>query len=105
MTPVEKRDWKEIVAKSNGQAVFVPDALVEDVKKWAEQREAFNKIVNDIAQKENGLKVTFTNVMYKLQEYFAENGKPEIWSMDMGFNTEALKEGVYILNVQEPRKM
>lgn len=104
MTDVPKRDWDKIVKESNGQAVFVPDALIEKTKAWSAKRDAFNKLINDIAKDENALKVEFTNLMYAVQAYFAENGKPEIWSMDIGFDTNALKEGVFILNLSEARK-
>ena len=100
-----KRDWKKVVSESNGSSVFVPDSLVEQAKKWSESRDEFNTLINGVAEKENTLKVKFTNLMYEIQKYFADNGRPEIWSMDMGFDTNALKEGQFVVNIQEPRKM
>lgn len=99
-----KRDWDKIVKESNGSVVQIPEALLGKTKAWSEKRDDFNKLINEVAKKENDLKVTFTNLMYEIQSYYAENGRPEIWSMDLGFNTDALKEGVYILNISEPRK-
>lgn len=100
-----KRDWDKVVKESNGALVHVPEALLEKSKKWSEKRDDFNKFINEVAKKENDLKVTFTNLMYEIQSYYAENGHPDIWSMDIGFETNALKEGIFILNIQEPRKM
>lgn len=104
MEQAPKRTWRELVESSNGQMVFLPESLLESATKWSAERDAFNAKINEISQMENSLKKSFVNLMYDIQKHYADAGRPEIWGMDVGFNTEALKEKVFILNITEPRK-
>lgn len=103
MTEV-KRDWSKIVEESKGMSLFVPDAFTEAVKKWNDARLELNKVINSLAAQENEVSHSFRNTMYDIQKYFADNGKPEIWTKDIGFDLNALAEGVFILNITESRK-
>ena len=108
MLDIEKtkvaRDWKKIVADSKGTQVFLPETLLEDVKKWQTMRSEFNKFISEIAQKEIQVNVVFQNLMLKIREYYAENGMSDIWVKDVGIENEALKEGQFILNITDEQR-
>ncbi len=101
---VVQRDWKKVVEESKGQSIFVPDRFLDAVKKWNDARLELNQVINSLAARENDVSHIFRNTMYDMQKYFAENGKPDIWTKDIGFDTNALAEGVFILNIVEGQK-
>lgn len=104
MNEVVKIDWKKRVEESGGQSSFVPEALKADVEKWHESRMAFQKKVNDLAKEEVNLNVMFQNLILKIREYFAENGHNDIWTADVGFDTNALRDGEFVINITENNK-
>ena len=98
-TNIPKRDWKTIVEGSKGAMFFAPTALEGKLKEWQEKRSAFSKEANRLAKIEAEIGVMFTQIIHDLRAHFSDNGIPEVWTMDIGFNTEALKEGQFILNI------
>ena len=95
----EKRNWKEIVDKSNGTSMFLPEKFLETAKAWQERRVAFEKKVADLAAEESSIANVFQNLIFSIRTHYAENGRPEIWTSDVGFNSEALKDGEYIFDI------
>lgn len=103
-TPTAARDWKQIVADSKGTMHFVPSALNEDAKNWQGKRVEFQKEVNRIAKTENEIGLAFNKLIFDIRTYLAENGVENVWTADIGFNTEALKDGVFILNITKAER-
>jgi hypothetical protein len=103
-TPVGPRDWKKIVAESAGLQRFIPSELTADAKAWQEKRLAFMKKVNEISKMENDVSLTFTTLIYKIREAFEAAGVDGAWSMDVGFEMNALKDGEYIINITPNQK-
>lgn len=99
-----QRDWKTIVSKSDGAQVFVPEKLIPAVKKWAQMRDEFNSLINSIAKAEVEVGVQFQNLILDMRKYFADAGQKDIWIKDVGIETEALKEGVYVLNISDDKR-
>lgn len=96
----EPRDWENIVETHKETMHFLPEALLEEAKAWESNRSSFEKEATELARKNASLDLQLRQLMQKIREYFAENGiDDEVWVKDIGFNTEALKEGKYILNI------
>lgn len=93
------RDWKKIVEDHKDSMFFVPSALTDKAKEWQNKRLGFQKEVNRVAEIENEIGLMFTQLIYEIRKYYAENGIENIWTMDIGFNTEALKDGQFVLNI------
>lgn len=102
MTDTTKRDWKDIVKKSEGSMFFAPEKFLEKIKEWHTRRSEFNKRINEIAKGEVEISVMLQNIMLDLRTYLSENGQNEIWSKDLGFESTALKDGEFILSISEP---
>lgn len=99
-----KRDWKKLVEESAGLMKFVPPELLEAVKQWNANRVDFQKKVNEIAKLENSMSLEFTTMIYGLRKYFEDAGIDGVWTMDMGINTDALRDGEYIINLTPTQK-
>jgi hypothetical protein len=95
----QARDWNKIVQDHSDTMFFVPEQFIKQTEEWQSKRLEFGKEANKLAQKENHLGLIFTQMIYAIRTHLAENGMPEIWTMDIGFNVEALKEGKFILNI------
>ena len=102
MSELPKRDWKKIVEESNGRSVFVPEKFLEQVKAWSEKRNEFTKRVNEISRGEIEISVMFQTLVLEIRKYFADNGREDIWTADVGIETNALKDGQFIININEP---
>lgn len=101
---MEKRDWKDVVAKSKGkpnELIFVPEALLEVVKPWQDERVAFQKEVESLAKKENQISNMFNNMIFKIRSYFEEQGMKDIWTKDIDFQESALKDGEFIISISD----
>lgn len=97
MAETAKRDWEKIVADSNGDSRFLPDAMIPIAKEWQAKRKVFDKEVNRLAKMENEIGVLFTSMVHEIRKYIENIDGEEIWSMDIGFDSEALKEGLFII--------
>ncbi len=92
--------WEEIVARSNGMAMFLPDALVEKAKVWQAKRNDFQGRINDMAKLEVETSVLLNELMLEFRQYCekATGGKHD-WTTDIGFSTDALKDGKFVVNM------
>ena len=77
----------------------LPGELKEAAKDWQNRRVNFQKEANILAKQENEIGLVFNNLIFKLREHLAEDGIEDVWTMDIGFNTEALKDGKFIVNL------
>lgn len=94
-----KIDWNKIVAGSNGTRAFIPEEFRKEVDRIEGQRNSFNELANQLAEREITISVESNDVYLALRKYFAENGYKDIWLKDIGLDGDALKEGVYVLNI------
>lgn len=94
-----KRNWDEIVTKSDGNMIFIPDEFASDMEKWEKGYTDFNAQALAMAEKEIAQTVLLNNIMFQLRKHLAKNGQKEIWKKDIRINLDALNEGRYIVEV------
>lgn len=99
----EKRDWNKIVAESNGDRIFIPEALVPKVKDWYAKRAEFNKHLNEISKEEISNSVALNNIALEIRIYLEANGYKDIWGCDVGIDSPAAEEGAYIVNISKTK--
>ncbi len=107
MTEVkQKPDWKKIVKDSNGTREFLPEAFVEEAKAIEADKTEFRKGLQEVAKNEIELNVRTQNLFLKIRDHFAKEGVEGIWTKDLGFEGEAMKEGEFIVNLmdEQPRR-
>lgn len=104
---MEKRNWKELVEKSkklnnpNQELTFVPEKLLEVVKPWQEKRVAFQKEVERLAKTENEISNMFNNMIFTIRKFYEDAGMEDIWTKDIDFQEEALKDGEFIIVIHD----
>lgn len=101
MAIVEKHDWKKVVADSEGRQIFLPDGFTKAQEELEGARKEFNDLAVKMAEREIKMNIANQNLFLEVRKYLAKNGHPDIWVKQIGFDSNALKEGVFILNVLE----
>lgn len=102
-TTKEKKSWKDIVAGSNGQLMFVPESLVPKYKKLREMRLEFDKKLEEIAKNEIEYGTMNNDVMFEFRK-FAEEAGIKIWQKEVNLEASALRDGEYIIVITDPMK-
>ena len=99
---VEK--WQEVVNTSKGVSQFLPDALTEDAENVETLRKELNEEIARVAKKEIALNVATQNLFFESRRKLEEAGLKDVWVKDIGFNTDALEDGVFVLNITQGRR-
>lgn len=105
-TPQRKLTWDELIERSGGSMVRIPEQFVESFKAWHQKREKFQEAVMALGKEEHELNHTFDDLSYQLRNFFSERDQNNaIYSADIGMNMDAMLDGEYILNIkkQSPR--
>ncbi len=100
----QTRDWEKIVSESNGDLFFLPKEFEGEAKEWFEMREEYNNVVKKMAEKELTMNMKLNNLIFNVRKQLSENGHPDIWLKDVGFETGALREGKYVMSLYEAGK-
>lgn len=96
-------DWKKIVDESEGVRVWIPEQFQDDIKTFLLKRDELQNILNDVAERDIRNKNLINDVMLRVRDFFAKNGHADIWVKDVGCDENALKDGKFILNIQNPQ--
>ena len=92
--------WNEVVAKSEGKSVLLPDALLEEAKKIEAYRQEFNKMLREVvAKQEVTLAMDTNNIFQKIRLHLEQNGYPGVFYDEVGWNADALADGVFVVNI------
>ena len=94
-------DWNQRVADSKGQQMFVPEKCLEQVKEWYAKRDELKKFVDIASRTEIETNMALNTAIYEIRKYLSANGRADVWSADIGFDVDALKEGKYIITITE----
>lgn len=100
--PEEKRDWKKIVNDSKGSRIFLPDQFKERAEEWSKKRMELLEYLRAAAEKELRTNMLSQNILFNFREYLDKNGFKDNWSKEIGWDVEALKEDIFIINLIDP---
>lgn len=100
------KQWQDYVSKSKGTAIFVPKELEAEAQAVEKKRKEFNKYLSEVmAKQEIELNIETQNLFFKFRKYLAEKGgQPDIWGKEIGWNTDALKDGILVAHVTDGGK-
>jgi hypothetical protein len=99
-----KRDWKDIIEKSNGSLMLVPESLIPVVKDWNDKREELVARINELGKLEAEATAKMHNAILAARNYLDAAGQKDIWSADVGFELAAIKEGIFVINISRPQQ-
>lgn len=100
----EKREWLKLCEESNGTMFIVPEALKARCEEFKKNRDEFQAVLESMAKQEIEQSVLVNEIVYQFRLWLEKNGHAKNWQKDVGFNTDALEEGVFVLNVSEPSR-
>ncbi len=101
MSKLEKRDWAKIVAESNGGLILLPEGFKKAADEWFKLRADYNEQVQVMAKKELTLNMALQNLFFELRKFLEKNGRPDIYLKDIGFESAALEEGQFVVNLMD----
>lgn len=99
---LEKRDWNKIVAESAGQLIFLPEGFRGAALEWLASRKEYQKIAQEMSKKEITLNMAVQILLFELRKHLEKNGHPDIYIKEIGFETTALEDGKFIVNIDVP---
>jgi len=99
-----KRDWKDIIEKSNGTMMMMPDLFIQDMKDIENDRKELNEYLIGAAEREIKLNVRTQNMFLSLREYLVKNGLKNVWAKDIGLNVAALEDGKFVVNFSDVKR-
>lgn len=94
-----KEQLQETVKRSGGKMIFLPDKLVPEAKQLTQYAEKVDSMVVQLNEQEIKLSVKSQNFWLKVREYLKENGYPENWAKEVGWNQQGAKEGIFVVNI------
>lgn len=95
----EKRDWAKLVKANPENLVMAPEKFIPAIKEWNDKRKVLNKLANEAAHHELETRMVLENTVLEVRKYLAENGYPNIWLADVGFEASALDDGAFVLTI------
>ena len=104
LPPVKKPDWKKIVSESGGTRIFLPDELKKEADAIEEDRIKLKKESSKVAKLDLEFGMRLQNLFLSVRQHLAKNGMDDNWSKDIGYEADALKENVFIININEPQQ-
>ena len=72
---------------------------MKEAQEWDKKRDEFKYETIKFAEKEIRLQFQLNELSLRLREYLEKNGHSDIWIKELGFDEEALKEGLFIINL------
>lgn len=100
-TPQER--WAEHVDKSSGTMFFLPEQFQDEAKEIEKYRKEFNDFMQKVvSEKEIDLSVKTQNFFYKLRKHLKESGNGSAFYKDIGWNQDAVDEGIFVINLFDP---
>lgn len=99
-----KINWEEIVAKSEGERIFLPAGFEKQAKEIEEKRAEYDKEVVVMAKKQLTINTAVNELFFELRKHLEKNGYPDIWIKDVGYEEAALKEGKLVVNITNPQR-
>lgn len=105
MTKENKKKWDEFVEKNKGFSFYIPEQFHEKMVEYIERNSKFQEKLNAMAKEELENRVLGNEIFIEMRRYlYEEIGMEEIYRREVGFEEEAMKEGVFILNTWTENK-
>lgn len=101
MADAPKRDWKKIVEDSNGALMMAPEQFIPMIKEWDESRQELSRLANAAAKHELKTRMLLENGIVEIREYLEKAGIADVYLKDIGFQSNALDEGLCILTIND----
>lgn len=101
---LKAHDWNKIVSESEGRLLFLPDKFRKDAEEWMKVRAQYNEQVLIMAKKELTLNMLLNDLFFEIRKYLEGEGHPDVWLKDVGFESNALDEGKFIVTATSAPK-
>lgn len=103
-TKENQKRWADIVAKSNGNSLFLPEGFMKDWEEIDTMRMSYNEKMVKMAEEEIHMNVKMQAFWLKVREHLAKNGYPDVWVKQIGSEEGALKQGIVVINLTENQR-
>jgi len=93
------KDWAEKAANSNGTMVQVPSAMNAKTEDFQKKSDEYLAKAREFDKLSAEFDVYAKNFWHEMRKALEEAGTEEIWGKNIGFNEQARKDGVKIINI------
>lgn len=93
------KDWAEKCAKSNGTMVVIPSDMNSDADEFQKKTGDYLAKAREFDKLSADFDVFAKNFWHKMRQSLEAAGTEEIWGKNIGWNEQAKKEGVKVINI------
>ena len=92
-------EWVKRCADSNGSMIMVPTKMIGDAEIFIKKSEEYLIKAKEFDKLSAEFDNFAKNFWYKTRQTLEKNGMEEIWNKNIGWNEEAKKDGIKIINI------
>jgi len=93
------KDWAEKVAKSNGTMLNVPASMKEKTVDFQKKSDEYIHKAKQFDRLSAEFDLFAKNFWHDMRKVLEDSGTEEIWGKNIGFNQEAKKDGITVINL------
>ena len=93
------QEWAEKAAKSNGLMVQVPESMNTRAEEFQKKSDEYLAKAREFDKLSAEFDVFAKNFWHEMRKALEESGTPDIWGKNIGFNEQAKKDGLKIVNI------
>jgi hypothetical protein len=93
------KTWAEKCAQSNGSMVIVPAEMSTESDEFHKKSEVYLALAKEFDKASAEFDLFAKNFWHKMRLELESIGVADIWGKNIGWNTEAKKDGIKVINI------
>lgn len=93
------KTWAERCAESNGNMIMVPADMSEQSEDFQKKTEEYLAKAREFDKLSADFDVYAKNFWHSMRKSLEASGIEEIWGKNIGWNEQAKKEGIKVINI------
>lgn len=94
-------DWMKKCSNSNGSMTMVPKDMIEDSETFIKKKDEYIAKAKEFDRLSAEFDNFAKNFWYKIRQKLEKTGVEGVWNKNIGWNEQANKEGIKVINIIE----
>lgn len=95
----QKRDWNKLILESEGSMARLPESMIIKTEEFKKRSDEYLTKAKEFDKLSAGYDIFAKNFWHEVRNALEESGTEEVWGKNIGFNKEAEKENINIINI------